>query len=491
MISKTISFDTLLMVLIAFVPVGVFFLTIDGTNPFINDATIVIVSLMSAFLLSLVWLKRHLYLPTLNIFILVYVVFWHLRYLTLAWLPDFELVLTRVNQIGPDQFNAYSIAVFVSLIAIAAGTLLAYALCENGRKGRLGVSARSSSEYVASVVKSNLRGIVLYCVAALFYRVYSGQIGGAELPQWLGYIGMFFPGALIYFFFGLVMFTDGVPGKSKLMFAVLLLISILATMLAGSRSALMMFLLDAFFLSVVFRKDIRLRLRHIAMAIPLGAVMVIIFFYGTYQRHLVLESGSGITVDTFRYVLESAEEVYETQLWQPIVGTALARAGYLDNSAEMYANPSYKDVVNAENIFKSLIDGYIPGEAFNDSRRVSIRIRDIYDQGAAGYQSDALGAIGENYLLFGPFFPIAIAFGMFLFSIAYYGSGSGILGLYFKYSIAIWIMTWWHSFGYDWLLMDIGQQAIMGMLVVLVVFQKAKTNYSAGAAGATLLRFQQ
>lgn len=48
-------------------------------------------------------------------------------------------------------------------------------------------------------------------------------------------------------------------------------------------------------------------------------------------------------------------------------------------------------------------------------------------------------------------------------SILYTGSG--------YCDFAIWFMTWWNSFGYDWLFMDIGRQLLFGALVITLIFR--------------------
>ena len=78
--SKTIYFDTLLGLLVMIVPVAMFYLTANGGNPFVDGYTSLVVSLMSVFLMGMIWLNRRLRIPPLEFFLLVYVFFWHLRF---------------------------------------------------------------------------------------------------------------------------------------------------------------------------------------------------------------------------------------------------------------------------------------------------------------------------------------------------------------------------------------------------------------------------
>lgn len=109
---KAISLDALLILLVVITPVMMFFFTLNGNNPFVNGGTSFVVLLMSAFLLVTIWINRSARIPVLNIFILIYVLFWHLRFLSLTLFPDGELVLTRTVTVDHLIFNRYVWIVF-------------------------------------------------------------------------------------------------------------------------------------------------------------------------------------------------------------------------------------------------------------------------------------------------------------------------------------------------------------------------------------------
>lgn len=481
---KKISLDTLLGFLVMIIPVAVFFLTMNGENPFIDGMTSLVVLLMSVFLLLVIWINRHARIPMLGIFVLIYVIFWHLRFLTLALFPAGELVLSRTVVVDQEIFNTYVWVVFLSLIATVVGILIAYIhvlpLLKEAIKNK-----KAEADELSEAVKKNIHGIFVYCMLALAYMIYATQMPEEALPEWLGYLGFFFPFGLILLLVVLVLLNMEVSIKYRLLFLIYILAYVVLTVLAGSRSIMLYFGLSVLFLFAIFNKRTEVKFRHFVLILLLGLTVVFSFAYGTFQRHMRSMYGFNANAESTEYVLERMSSLED---WEQILGMAFARAGSLDYSAEMFANPKYGEVVTIENILKGTIDGYIPGAVFEDSRLIEQRIINIYNPNAeGGYQSDAIGVVGENYLLFGNAFPLVIAFVAFAFTYLYYAASGSILGVYIKFSLALSFMSWWNSFGYDWLLLDIGRQIVFGMLVIAIIFRRRgelSQNNKVGSVGA-------
>lgn len=468
---KKISLDTMLILLVMLVSVAMFFLTLNGTNPFLDGMTSLVVLLMSAFLIVVMWINRSFRIPLLDIFVLVYIVFWHFRFLTLALFPDGELVLSRTVMIDHEIFNSYVWVVFISLIATVAGIILAHSISNAGSRSYL-ENEKMWEEELSNAVIRNINSIFVYCVLALVFQIATSQAPEETLPAWLGYLTFFFPFSLIMLLMTTVLINKKVGAGYKLLFFGCLVSFVTFTVLMGSRSILLYFVLAGLFIFSIFHIKIHIGFNRIVLILLLGLIAVLSFAYGTYQRHMREIYGTNANSESIQYVLERISSMEEQEAWEPMIGMASARAGYLDYSAEMYANPKYKDEVTIENILKSVIDGYIPGAVFEDSRLIAVRLRDVYNPMAEGYQSDALGAVGENYLLFGYAFPVAIALVAFAFTYLYYAVSGNIYGIYLKFLVAVWFMTWWNSFGYDWLLLDIGRQIVFGMLVIALIFRR-------------------
>jgi hypothetical protein len=158
-----------------------------------------------------------------------------------------------------------------------------------------------------------------------------------------------------------------------------------------------------------------------------------------------------------------------------LFGYAFARAGYLDYSAEFYANANFDKILTVNNIGKSIVNNTVPGNWFEDGRRIEHKIRDVYNPGAVGYQSDAIGAVGENYRLFGALYPLAVLMVSFIFACLFFMCKSSVIGLYAQYVLAMGLVSWWNSYGYDTLFIDLSRSLIFGTIVLgFVLFEWSK-----------------
>jgi hypothetical protein len=483
----TVSLDLLLALIVIAVPI-VLYVFVPADHPFIDRTTCFTVVLMSIALLVFIWLKHRAYIPALDVLVIVHVLFWHVRYATLALLPEYELVLTRSGRVPPEQFADYSVVVLISLLAAGGGILLARTLFGPRGSNARAMQRASAERTIAAAVGANVLTITLYCAACLAYYVIAAQIGGDTLPTWLGYMGFALQAQVAFFLSIAVQFATGVARRVKLAFVAFAVVFILITVLAGTRSGLLVFMFDIVFLFSLFGRLIRPRLSVLVIGVCIGVpALVGGFAFGTYQRQVREIAGVGITFEAASRAFERTGGLGDqTDAFRGIIGLAAARAGFLDYSAELYGNRGYEDIVTIDNIAKATVDLYVPGDVFDDSRRVSYRIRDIYDPGFIGYQSDALGAPGENYVLFGYGFPLAIGFVAFFFSTLLSRLPNSVVGLYVKFLVCAWIYAWWNSFGYDWLLSDMGQQVIVGSVVMLCVFwQRPRRVPRATMASAT------
>ena len=466
----SISFDALLRFIVVLIPVAMFFLTAEGDNPYVDRTTAYEVTIISLFLLVVMRINQYVRIPILEVFIVVYILFWHLRFLTLTLLPKGELTLSRTTVVNHEIFNDYVWVVLISVIAVVIGIYVAH-INSHSRNREAIDSVRRHATELSETVSGNVRTIFIYCLFALFYRLVTTQWGEDAQPLLLGYLSFLFPFNLILLLSALVLQNKDISRQYRLLFLVYLIVYVVFSMATGSRSILLYLVLSGLFLSSIFNIKIKVRFWHFILIFLLSLVLIIGFAVGTFQRHMRSVSGFTVNAESTQYILERIGDLDEVELWQPLLGVAFGRAGYLDFSAELFANPRYGEVVTFPNVAKSAIDVYIPGAIFEDSTRIAYRLRDIYDPHAEGYQSDALGAVGENYLLFGYAFPCAIAFVAFVFTRLYYAVSAGVYGTFIRFSTAIWLMTWWNSFGYDWLLLDIGRQLLFGTLIIALIFR--------------------
>jgi hypothetical protein len=469
---RAISLDALLILLVLTVPLIIFLSVGNEYLGFVNLTTAYITMLMSLCLCAVIFIFRQNSIPLLKIFLLVYILFWHVRLLTLTVYPSGELVLTRTVIITPEMFNEYLIAVFLSLASTTLGIILGHFVFCNSINNSQKILTKNHED-LKQTIQANIRFISTYCVLSFLYQIASSAMTGEAPILWMGYLSFFFPLSLLIFLL-LISLIVGVDKKFESFLKVYLITYVIYSVLLGSRSFFIFFSLGLIFLLHIFGKKIKFSLAHITVAIFIAIFGFTSFAYGTYQRHMRDQIGVTFNIDSIEYVAAQLSSIDSVKALEPILATAFARAGYLDYSAEMFSNPSYGLVVTFENVVKSIIDGYIPGAVFSDSKQIALRIIDVYSPNSFSYQSDALGAVGENYLLFGYVFPLVLTMVAFLFSGLYYLSGNGIWGMFIKFSTAFWMMTWWNSFGYDWLFFDIGRQLIFGYFVLMLIFRKSR-----------------
>ena len=504
---KRISYDVLIGSVLVIIPLLLFWNVPSENNPYMNITTIWVVMSISAVAIAGIALNQKLMMPLLDVLILVYLLYWHLRFLTLAIFPEYDLVLTRTVAINPDAFNSYSLVVLGTLISAISGCYLAYKyisfqMIRHEGKGLLQLSRHRinidvSDKFIAVIVYFFLVILFHFCVFMVF--------GVGDQPRWVGYLSLFFNHSTSIFAMLLLLLSPRLMGKRKLLVYVSFVLFVLFMMLSGSRSALVALILATLIMLLVLGKKPSFSIKSIMGLMLLSFFMSLIFAYATFQRDLKATEGVYSQV-SMKYAgckvvelllgkKEGCQELYEEidseeidseeidseeidsenrmsslkSSVRAMFGYAFARAGYLDYSAEFYVNSDYDSILNFKNIGKSLLDNSVPGQFFEDSKRIEHRIRDVYNLTAIGYQSDAIGIVGENYRLFSNFYPVAIAVVSFLFMSLFCLFRQTALGLYCQFIIAMSVVAWWNSFGYDTLLLDMSRELIAGGIVISII----------------------
>ena len=258
---KYISLGVLLGLLVIIIPVFMFNIGADGSNPYVDELSPFIVLSMSCFVLFVLWVNRNRRIAVLEVFIFVYIIFWHFRFLTLALFPDGELVLTRTVLIDSEIFNDYIWLVFISLVATVIGICIGFGL-SNIKSERYKEKKRRCSHKLTILVYRKKYNILLYCLFAFGYELYFMQILPGFLPSWKGYLGFLFSFEFFLFLVALTLLNELVSTKFKVIMFTLMLLYVLMTVISGSRSVLMHFVIVVLFLLLVFDKPIKFRLRH-------------------------------------------------------------------------------------------------------------------------------------------------------------------------------------------------------------------------------------
>ena len=457
---------------------------------------------MSILLIAAISANQRSRIPILNMFILIYVGHWHLRYLTLLFWPEYQHVLTRTVIVDQGIFNEYSLLVLLALVAVFLGIFLAYRFTNAIREWSTS-NAEISFVEISQFVSSRKHFISLYCFLLLCWQLAGLNCSMAADLRIHSYISLLFLPHILIFMCLIVLLTDSIAKNIKILFGSYLLVYLLFTLVGGNRGIFLFIFICLMGMLYLYKREIRLNLRGWIALIIIAISMVLCFFVASTIRsaqRFECEPGANLIHNLAKSVLEPAishvsepaishvvanlEPAISHVMANPesVLGTAIARAGYLDFGAEMYANDKYADVINISSLAKSTIDNLIPGFLFEEGK-ISHRIATIYKPPRESYQkersiqSDAITAIGENYLLFGKYSPIAIMFVAFMFTLTYSLSGNTLLGLWLKFVLMINLGTWWNSFGYDWLIQDIVLQIIFGSLVVAMIFYGTKIRH--------------
>jgi len=253
-----------------------------------------------------------------------------------------------------------------------------------------------------------------------------------------------------------------------LMLVALIVVELIARTLWGSRSGIITLATTFLIVSLSAYGCVRFSRRLVVIGVlsaPLVIVLAVLAFaVSTYMR---VSSGSGGKLDvgsTLSLASEADDSLLGGEAAEGLIGAVLARAGFLDFSAEVIAHRTeYSAVVNPGAYARSFVDNiFSPGFDLFDQPKISNSLMFVYrNQGAPSkiaveqgnmYQSDQLGIYGELYLLFGygslPFFFLLPYVLKRLF--VGKGSDSPFLGIIRR---VILLMIFWRcidSFGFDW-----------------------------------------
>jgi len=509
MFKKGLTYDTVMILFSLFVPLCMFLSVPNESNPYMDKMTPWLVLIISVAVVLTIKLNQRLLIPLLDVFILVYLIFWHLRFLTLSFFPQYELVLTRTVDINSESFNSYTLVVFGAFLSVVAGFSMMHKYLKPHDEGSM-----ASPQYVRKNnpfdFSLNFYVVLIYALICIFfYAILVPYFTIKEQGVWLGYLGIFFNTNILMFLLFMLILSKGIGIGKKLVAVVSLILFVLVILALGSRSAIVTVLLAFIILKLILRQKPRFSYRDLLVFFVLALFMFISFFYATFLRDYRQSDGflskksiefanqqfsrslTLIQCNVTRYIegtkeysvpnckrvsisLGQGEGVEERSARkgspEALLGLAFARAGYLDFSAGMYLNDNYNKALNMQNIGKSIIDNSVPGMFFDDSRRIEHRIRDVYNPEAVGYQSDAIGFVGENYRLFNSWYPIAIfLFASVLLALFSMFKGTTIIGLYCQYTLGWAVVYWCNSYGYDTLVLDIGRQLLMGIVVLAVI----------------------
>lgn len=461
--TRPISLESASMAVVGLIVFGMVLIRPWAFNEYITFTTCLYAVSGGGFLIFGLYLSERYEIELLSLILFQVVLFWYLRLLTLSIWPEGSSVLERSIPVTGANYEAYVLIFVIALVSLITGQLLPNLLVNK---------KTNAASLCKPVVISGAFGKVacVYVFLGLLNSFVVGRIGFENQMLIHRYFTLFFDGFVVIFVLG-TLFVFGDRSTRRLS-VFLLAFYVALQVVMGSRSTILNVVLTI--ITVLYIKDrgfsFKVSFKRIFVIALAVLLMFVSFVYGTIQRQMRDEYGLSISADNIVYILGKMQGLEDVE---PLVAAATARAGYLDYSAEIVINPVYEKHVTWRNVWVSIVDNSLPGEWLTDSRRMSYRLRDVYGSATSdSYQSDAIGFVAENYLLFGLAFPVAIAFVAFVIGLIYRAiPRNSIMLIYYKYLVVVTFYEWLNSFGYDWLVIETVRRVLIGGFVMYILLK--------------------
>lgn len=461
--TRSIALESALMAVVGLIVFGMVLIRPWAFNEYITYTTCLYAVSGGGFLIFGLYLSVRYKIELLSLILIQVVLFWYLRLLTLSIWPEGTSVLERSMVVTGADYEEYILIFVIALVSLITGQLLLYSL----------INKKTSAACLCRpVVISGAFGKVacVYVLLGLLNSFVVGRIGFENQMLIHRYFTLFFDGFVVTFVLS-TLFVFGDQTIRRL--SVFLLVFYVALQVGmGSRSTILNVALSVITIFYIKNRGFSFKVSFKRIFI-IGLVVLLMFasfVYGTIQRQMRDEYGLSISSDNIVYIFGKMQGLEEVE---PLIAAAAARAGYLDYSAEIVINPVYEKHVTWQNVLVSIVDNSLPGDWLPDSRRMSYKLRDVYGSDTSdSYQSNAIGFVAENYLLFGLAFPVAIAVVSFGVGLIYRAiPRNSTISLYYKYLVVVTFYEWLNSFGYDWLVIETVRRTLIGGFVMYLLLK--------------------
>lgn len=258
--------------------------------------------------------------------------------------------------------------------------------------------------------------VVALLIAAIVFAYFSGRYW-ESVPRGLTFLAVFLvPNiiavlALTYYF----LFRRTLSKGFVVAIVTLIGAEIVAHTLVGSRSAIVVIIMNCGMVLLAIGGSIKLSGRFVLLGVVSLPVLVVLllgaFAISTYNR---AKRETGITIDlsqALKTANEGAADLPAQADMEALLAPIFSRAGFFDLSAEIIAHrEQYAGVINLEAYGRSIIDNLLtPGFDVFDQPKIANALQFVYRywgtpskrEVAESYQSDQLGIYGEFYALFG------------------------------------------------------------------------------------------
>lgn len=446
---------------LALLSAWMFFLAFWGenSNPSINQTTTLLAAFVVATFFLYFWLRPESNEPLLLVLFYHVITYYFLRIISLNY---FEYS-TALNRFGVPDFNQLFYAFVVIILSVFA-IFLGYVAA--GKKLRPVI--QNTIPLVSTWRVYFILFVLSIIIALNFGHINSLVPKNHFLLKYLFYFNnpavLFIP--LVLYFFA-TKFEQKIPA---LVLMILVFINTFNFAVAkGVRGEIVYFVELIFYVLLVTNLTSISRKTFLSLLVGLPLLMVLllnVYIGASFQRqHTSQHENIFSSIAKFQEILTNTDQHFY------FVEHIAARIGSLDYSAELIINKhQYEDIFNLNYYKKSAVDNLVtPGFDIYDSPRVGqstvfnytnlnngIKSRQFISKQPFAH-SDELTIIGEFYALFGLvslplLLVVSFAITKLYYSINFANSYYNVVA---KLLLLIFLSKAFHSFGVDWLLLDI------------------------------------
>lgn len=455
---KGFDLNTLLHVAnITALALAVYSFSVNGATDFADGTTILPACLLAfANVVALRYERRHKD-PFVTILVAMTIVFYIVRIATLYYGVPWSWALAKFDA-GPRQVDEATIFIALGNLAMLAGL----AVAEKGRAGSGTYYGESKQRLPHPALILGLLVMSLLMSQFLSGLPFIGRLAGFAEATFLN----------TYFLLLISVVYVSMAGRTLHWIYAVSLVGLVAyffmmTVIAGSRAALLEFVIFCLAATLSQAGRVRVGTRMLVLTLILAIVAPYFYFTATYLRNLPADEQRTITfsaITNFQGTVESSvpnKDILFSRMFE--------RLGYLDAaSAMMTGRPRYSKVIGVPYLLESIIDNALtPGFDVFDRAKIGLVLGNL-DDGAADvprrselapdmYASDMMTVYGEAYLFFG-------YGGLLLLFVQAYAAkrvylwfrSRSAFELYSYRAIVLWCFyRWLSSYGMDWLTLEV------------------------------------
>lgn len=465
---KKIDFNTLLLISNFIIPlVAIFSYIFIKKSIYVNGLTILYLLLFSILNMFILLYEKKYSNPFLTLLMFNIIIFYMGRIFTLIYFP-WSYVLLR-NNLNVNEINYTILFIVLSTLFIVLGLIL-------GQKKYIDIELYKKEKKIIVnplVILGILTIILLYSITKKFVTI-------STVKNILTYLEFFINIKFLLIVVLVYLVSQRKYLSKKIIYIFLFGIGtyVIIETLIGNRSGIYNLIVFTFISILAVKSRIKMNKKIIFYSILAGVLAIILFYFANFLRNnfwFVNENNFLETIKTFF-------TDFDFDVFKYIFRLVFARIGFLDMSSDLIANGSqYKQVINFQYYFKSIIDDITPGfDVFNVSRASNVLSYIYNNEGIPStkeiftnkrYHSDLFTLFGEYYILFKGYFSLVFLFiTSFLFSKFYYCiKFRKLINIQIYRALILYIFfIWLNSYGLDWTIVQLFSLLITALISSII-----------------------